>query len=444
VFIGALPQGCLEQAARVFPFDRFEEVRVCCSGSFRFEQTIAQLGSGARIIGNDVSLVTVCIGTLAATGQCPTIEFVGELAPLEAILKGASAYTRVAALLVAAQIGRFTGPSEHAALHRQHFLQHLTAYLPRAEEKLGKLLSGLRLDGFFAGDFREHARLAAGRNAAVVGAPPTYKGGYERLYKFLNQNVRWDAPTYGVFDPKETEEWILELERADTPYCVFADQLFSRMTPVAAHTTESRKALYLYAKTRTSSLRRREPSLKRFFYEAVQPDALGRETTVEIVPVGSGEMNFLKEIYLAKGIAHTPGQLNFLVYLGRKLAGGFIYTRSQNDPTTTLYLLSDFALSRERRLSKLIAMMATCSLPVGIAERKLLISVERVLTTAFTDKPVSMKYRGAFDLIKRGEGFLNYASPVRRAAPQEIYREWWDRHAKHPNHARTPAGAQAP
>jgi hypothetical protein len=444
VFIGALPYECLEQAARVFSFDRFEEIRVCCSGSFRFEQTIAQLGSGARIIGNDVSLVTVCMGTLAATGTCPSLQFVGELAPLEDVLQGASAYTRVAGLLVAAQIGRYTGPSEHAALHRRHYLDNLSAYLAPAEEKLGKLLSGLRLDGFYAGDFREHARLAQGRSAAVVGAPPTYKGGYERLYKYLNQNVRWDAPSYGVFDPDETEDWVLELERDDIPYCVFADRLFTRLTPVAVHTTESRKALYLYAKTTSSSLRRREPSLKRFFYEAVRPEELGREATVELVPVGSGEMNFLKEIYLAKGIAHTPGQLNFLVYLGRKLAGGFIYTRSQNEPTTTLYLLSDFALSRERRLSKLIAMLATCALPVGIAERKLLIAVERVLTTAFTDKPVSMKYRGAFELVKRGEGFLNYASPVRRAAPQEIYREWWDRHALHPHRARPSSGAEAP
>ncbi len=33
-----------------------------------------------------------------------------------------------------------------------------------------------------------------------------------------------------------------------------------------------------------------------------------------------------------------------------------------------------------------------------------------VYTTAFTDKPVSMKYRGVFELAKRGKGFLNYAA----------------------------------
>ena len=33
-----------------------------------------------------------------------------------------------------------------------------------------------------------------------------------------------------------------------------------------------------------------------------------------------------------------------------------------------------------------------------------------ILTTAFTDKPVSMKYRGVYELMKRGEGFLQYTT----------------------------------
>ena len=40
-------------------------------------------------------------------------------------------------------------------------------------------------------------------------------------------------------------------------------------------------------------------------------------------------MNFLKDIYLAKGIAHTAGIANFLVMIDGHLAGGFIYRARQ-------------------------------------------------------------------------------------------------------------------
>ncbi len=69
-------------------------------------------------------------------------------------------------------------------------------------------------------------------------------------------------------------------------------------------------------------------------------------------------MNFLKDIYLAKGITHTAGLANFLVMIDGHLAGGFIYSRDKWGGDF-LYLLSDFALSPRSRVSKLIAMLAT-------------------------------------------------------------------------------------
>ena len=37
-------------------------------------------------------------------------------------------------------------------------------------------------------------------------------------------------------------------------------------------------------------------------------------------------------------------------------------------------------------------------------------------TTAFTDKPVSMKYRGLFEVHNRGEGYINYMGQAGRGA----------------------------
>ena len=57
--------------------------------------------------------------------------------------------------------------------------------------------------------------------------------------------------------------------------------------------------------------------------------------------------------------------------------------------------------------------------------QKLPFGIPKVIgTTAFTDKPVSMKYRGLFDVHSRGEGRINYVGQAGRWSLEEGY-QWW-------------------
>ena len=438
MFAESVPKPVLEQVTRVFPFDAFSEVFVCWSGSFRFEQTVAQASTGIRIVGSDVGLLSCALGVLAATGSTVAFEFVERLAFVERQLVGEPDAVRVAALLVALEMGRYTGPSEFAALHLTHYETSFAAYLSKASEKLAGFLGALRIDAFLPRDPREHALEGLKRGAAIVGYPPL-KGGGDPGSRFLARNTRWMAPGFNPLSADDVAAWVHGLDDARASYCILTLAPVEGLRPAATFSTTSRRVVHVYARTARSSFARQEYTLKPFKYEAVRAEDLRPESRVELLPVGAGEMNFLKERYLAKNIAHVPGHLNFLVFVDRKLAGGFIYTRAKHDPTRTLYLLSDFSVSRERRVSKLVAMMATSKLTVAIAVRKLLIAVQQIVTTAFTDKPISMKYRGIYDLTGRGPGHLQYASAVRRQSPQDIYREWYERHAseegRRPGHA---------
>src|SRR5690606_12208351 len=112
------------------------------------------------------------------------------------------------------------------------------------------------------------------------------------------------------------------------------------------------------------------------------------------------------------------------------LAGAFIFSMAQyGDKIHNIYMLSDFSTSRHRKLSKLIPMLATSRDVIAHVNRQYLIDIQEVYTTAFTTKPISMKYRGIYKLAKRGEGFLNYSSAVRQQSPQEIFREWYRKYA---------------
>lgn len=432
MFIGALPKETLEQMATVFPTADFAEIYICCSGSFRVEQVYTQVGAKARMVGNDVSLLSCAIGTLAASQRQSTLpfEFTERLAFLEDLLRGKPPEARVASLLIASEMGQY---SKHNVFEKAHFFHYQTeaeTYLAKAIVKLRKMLDGFRMDEFHMRDFRIHAKAGIELGAAIIAFPPTYRGGYEKLYAFMHNNIRWEAPPYDVFDPKDFDKWVEELDAAGVGYCVGSDKKLEKVAPVAMFTKNGRNCLYLYARTRRSAYARNTSRIKTFRYDPVTGDEdLKATSKVSICPADSGQMNFLKERYLAKGIIHTPGDANFLVFVDEKLAGGFIYARSKFKPMEEVYLLSDFSVTQMARVSKLIAMVATSYVPIAIVERRMVMRAKSICTTAFTKKPVSMKYRGAFKVASRGEGHIQYVSGVRQQTPQEIYDEWFRKHA---------------
>jgi hypothetical protein len=214
---------------------------------------------------------------------------------------------------------------------------------------------------------------------------------------------------------------------------VLTDHTLERHEPATVYRSNANKPVYTFADRAASSVRRGSHKSEPFRYVPADPAALTARSTVEIVSASSGQMNFLKDIYLAKAIAHTSGIANFLVLIDHFLVGGFIYARHRSGGDA-IYLLSDFALAPRSRLSKLIAMLATSQTVIGRMEVKLMHRITTVYSTAFTDRPVSMKYRGIYDLIGRKPGILNYASKVRPQTPGQIYVEWFQRFVTNSRH----------
>jgi hypothetical protein len=94
-------------------------------------------------------------------------------------------------------------------------------------------------------------------------------------------------------------------------------------------------------------------------------------------------------------------------------------------------------------VSKLIIMLATSMTVMAEVEVALVARIDSVYTTAYTTKPVSMKYRGIFELIKRDPGRLFYGSKVRDQTPAGIYADWFQRFVANARHKSPPRLAQA-
>lgn len=424
MFIGSIPKKLITQILGNIHLK--PRVYIGCSGSFRTEHAIKNLMPDTKVFGNDVSLLSCAVGNLL-TGQDMDVEFSGRLEPLNQLRGDAVATT--AAICLAITLARYKGANQYSQAHFAHIMRNLADYHRTEREKLLRYTDGFTIDGFHAGDFHHQIDAARENDGSVIMFAPTYKGGYENIYKFVNTSVSWAAPSYGVWDPENTEDLINRLVAEGQSFAIVSDRRMENIEPRIMF-AGSNKPIYMYANDARSSLRRETKKSQPFRYRIVDPDAVTADSQVEIKQLNAQQLNFLKNIYLAKGINHKAGMMNFAVFVDGMLVGAFIFSMAQyGDKIHNIYMLSDFSTSRHRKLSKLVPMLATSRSIIDHINRQYVIDIQSVYTTAFTTKPVSMKYRGIYQLAKRGEGFLNYSSAVREQSPQEIFQEWYRKYA---------------
>jgi hypothetical protein len=433
MFTGAIPKPCIEQAFKVVPVDKGQRVYVCCSGSFRLEQALTALKLEGPVHSNDVSLLSVMLGR-HLVGDPVDYSFTKRLAFLEDAMPDKGPLSRLGAIGVALELAKYKGNSEHARAHFQHMTLHAEDYVTRARDKVAKYCDRVRITSFFAGDFRDHAERAIAERAVIFAWPPTYRGGYERLYKFLHDNVEWEEPPYRLFDPKDLGGWMDELDRSGVRYCVCADHALEGRNARAIYESGRNKPVFLYASdSRGSSVRRNGHTTATIGYKLVDPALLTATAKIQLVKVPAPIMNFIKDRFLKPGLVHSDGMMRFVVLIDGKLAGGFIYARDSSGTIDWVYLLCDFSVApktvSDRKLSKLIAMLATGREAIGHWDRARMQRTTHVFTTAFTDQPASMKYRGIYKLVSKKPGILNYSSDVRDLDNDAIYRDWFKRYA---------------
>jgi hypothetical protein len=427
MFVGAVPVTVVNQLLRVVDFRKWGKVYVCCSGSLRVDRAIKQRFPDLPVHGNDVSLLSCALGALAAGDVFP-ITFRARAQFVED-LRLNTFRDRVCAVLALTEFARFAGNNTFQRRIFAHYQANFAAMLEASNTKIAQLLGdGFALASFYRGDFREHAQRAIADGGGIAGFMPTYKKGYERLYRFIDESTLWPAPSYAVWDPANLEEWLRSFNDTGAPWCVVTDHQLVDFQPNTEFRSTLNKPVYGYTSAGTASYRRVRVREQSFAYERVDVATLGPRTVVALVPVDSAKMTFLKNIYLSKGIAHVTGIQNWLVLLDGKVAGGIIYTLDRWRRRGYVYLLSDFAVAREARLSKLIALLSCSKESVEAWQRKMVVRITTVYTTAFTDRPVSMKYRGVFKLSARFEGMLNYERVYDGSTAQQLYGQWWERY----------------
>ena len=97
-----------------------------------------------------------------------------------------------------------------------------------------------------------------------------------------------------------------------------------------------------------------------------------------------------------------------------------------------VYLLADFVVDSTRysRLAKLLLLVIQTKEIRRMMEEHLLDELPTCTTMVFTDKPVSMKYRGLFKLVRRVPGKLVYQTEMGTKTLKEVVPLWLKKYQK--------------
>jgi len=460
MFFGAVPDKLIEQILKVIDFGQWEETFVCCSGTFRIERGILQRHPDAKIFSNDVSIFSVPLGRYLMGEETP-IQFHGQLEFVEELLQGAPYIDRLSALLVATDYAKHASgkPNVFKTKHSAHYRKHFAELTKKTSVKVAASMKGLTLSGFNACDWLLHAKEAMRRGAGIAAFPPFFRGDYEAMFRFVNENVAWTAPRYDLYNPEDLPLIVENIRESGSPYCVLTDQVLEGHTPCIEFVSGRKVPHFCYASTEHASFRRFYQSGTPFRYKPVDFTKLTPTTKCTIVPADHNGVAFIKDVYLQKTIIHSAGRGNFWVYLDDMLLGAIVYELGKyngaGETEKQLYLLSDVTTSREGRLSKLVAKAALCKSVVHEMEKKFLERFDVVVTTARTKNPVSMKYRGIYDKRSMrpsddpkdppGTNIIQYARGPIVDTPQQVYDWWWKQYGKQSvGQARNKAGKGGP
>jgi len=142
-------------------------------------------------------------------------------------------------------------------------------------------------------------------------------------------------------------------------------------------------------------------------------------------------VNYYRDVYLSKGVGiPADGEVPLVAAVDGKVFGFLIYSRMQGGGD--VYLLADFVVnsSRYQRLAKLLLLITQTAEVRRLLEEKFLLEISKCRTMVFTDRPVSMKYRGLYKLARRDPGKLVYETEMGILDLKEVIPLWLKKYEK--------------
>ena len=253
MFIGSINGQVRSILARFSKSLSGQPVYVGCSGNFTVERVLSSTGTG-EFHSNDVSLYSCSLGSHLAGDSIDVHVTDDELSWMGEYLQ--PGVPSIATLLLCSEmLQHYQRPEPY---HRRMWKAYQSRFAVMHDatlQKVEKAIDGLVITSFSPSDVVEFVSQAP-EDAVVVCFPPTYKGGYERLYKVMDSVFAWDAPAYATFDEDRFVE-LAEMVKARPVWMTLRDQpepvLDGYLTGVVQTGLRS-KPVYVYSSEHDTTL----------------------------------------------------------------------------------------------------------------------------------------------------------------------------------------------
>lgn len=423
MFHGSIPgpmRQIVHETVRQWP--NASGVWVACCGNFTIERSIADLRIPMH--SSDVTIFSSAAGRWLA-GE-PTRVY-----PRDATIEAMPWFTDVlddgVGTVAALMLGtRFLGSWKKAQAGHPFHARNVDSYRRQWEkvhaDTVDKITKNrITLASYDAEDVMTWIDKVP-EDGTLCSFPPFFAGDYTNMFAPLDAHFEWDPPPFTELghDDKDVllerlldrPQWVVGLheERPE-----LADHLRGRV-----QTANRGVPIYVYASGGPTRV-----VIPQQLTEPVKAPRLGPTADIEgplrLVPLTSGQFSTLRSQYMSRHIKPGSPALAVAVVCDTGVIGCFAYSPPKYTPGE-LYMLSDFpvAPTKWKHLAKLVIAAALSSEAKRLAERSMSMRLTSLLTTAFTQRPASMKYRSIMKLRSRKEDppnseyryQLNYAAPL--------------------------------
>src|SRR5699024_7379982 len=284
----------------------------------------------------------------------------------------------------------------------------------------------------------------------VICYPPFFgeSGDYEKYFEKLEELFIWEPPEYDFIYGERMIEFFEKMMTKKHWLFGTKDKLeeFEPYLKGMTKTTNRGVPIYVYSNSDTRRVVMPKQKTESLMIPHIRPDEdIGDRMT--IMQLTAGQFFAIRSQYMNHNIKPGTPNLAFAVLVDGIVVGSFALMKPNGlvnfdkyIQTPSIYLLSDFPVANSKygRLAKLILYAALSKEVKLICEELERGRVYSMITTAFTENPVSMKYRGIFDLLTRNESDedelgkykLNYGQSLGNWTLQEGLEIWKKKHSK--------------
>ncbi len=214
-----------------------------CSGAFTVEQILSKASPKAKLWGNDVSLYSGVLGAYLA-GQPFRMEVREEkFAWLEPYLGDVEG--KAATVMVLFEMLKYEKANNlFKQRHWGHYLDNFKDFHQGTVAKLQERNKEIRLEAYTSRDIFDLLDEIP-KDAVVIAFLPTYAGGYERMFKRLEEIFDWDRPNYGLIDEERKKRTVMKMMEQD--YLYLDDHEWKDLPMVAVVRKARMKPVYVYS-----------------------------------------------------------------------------------------------------------------------------------------------------------------------------------------------------